>query len=294
MPLEKEVPLFTSPTVTAGDLTEFVAKYAAGEAWQLRGKATPQYMGDVTVPQRIATLMPGCKLIAVLRDPLERTRSHYRMAQRRGTETRSFAAAVEPLLEPAAQAAARRGTPPAHRDGYESEAPYYLAWSEYGRILREYRRHFPAAQLLVLHSEELQDDPRAVFDRVLDFLGLDTDFTPRGLGEVMHAGGDGNRIPHGARVWLRERHLVRALWRCVPDQHQGRLRFLYERWNTRHTREALPLPGDLEVRLRAHFAADLALLRELAIGEPPWAPQYDGAGAPRDTGVETRCAAACA
>ena len=37
---------------------------------------------------------PSCRLVAILRDPVERAYSHYRMAMRRGQETRSFDDAI--------------------------------------------------------------------------------------------------------------------------------------------------------------------------------------------------------
>ena len=130
MPLEKEVPLLTTPQVDREALTSFAESHLDTRKGQLRGKVTPQYMADSAVPARIATLIPQCKLIAVLRDPIERSRSHYRMGQRRGTESRSFDDAMAELLSPQRLSAARSGQVPTHRDGYESEADYYLAWCE--------------------------------------------------------------------------------------------------------------------------------------------------------------------
>lgn len=276
LPLEKEVPFFTETSADGSDAAawaRFARRYFAADGRRI-GKVTPQYMADARVPRRLAALMPDCRLIAVLRDPLERSYSHFRMAQRRGTETRDFAAAMAPLLDPCQQQRARSGSPPRHAQGYEPEADYYLAWSEYGRILTDYRRCFGAQQLLVIYSEELQDNPRQVLQRVLRFIGVSTDFHPRGLGEVMHAGGGGNRLPPALRVWLRELGPVAALWRRVPPQLQGRLRFLYERWNARSTGQRPELPADLEAALRHHLRADLDRLLDLGCPGPPWQERY--------------------
>jgi hypothetical protein len=274
MPLEKEVPLFTNPKVDHDALANFAASHLDAREGQLCGKVTPQYMADSAVPARIAALLPQCKLIAVLRDPIERARSHYRMGQRRGTESRNFDTAMAELLTPQRLGSARTGPVPTHSEGYESESDYYLAWSEYGRILAGYRQHFPAAQMLVIYSEELATDPRGVLDRVLRFLDLSHDFSPTGLGEVMHAGGGSNKIPHALRLWLREQSLVSAIWQRVPAQQQGRLRFLYERWNTRKQAVDLPLPEVLDAALRQHFAEDLAQLSRLGLPQPPWHGAY--------------------
>ena len=298
MPLEKELPFFSAEDCSPAAWERFAERYfnagknagkstgnsadktadktagQAAEPARLWGKATPQYMGDAAVPARIAACMPEARLIAMLRDPLARTRSHFRMAQRRGTEPRDFATAIAANLEPQALARGRAGKPPRHREGYESEADFYITWSEYGRILSDFRRCFPARQILVIYTSDLEADPRGVLDRVLVYLNLDTAFHPRGLGEVMHAGGGANRIPHGLRVWLRERAPVARLWRRVPPQQQGRIRFLYERFNSRKSKTPLALPAALEKDLIAHFARDLRELAALELGRPPWGERY--------------------
>ena len=279
LPIEKEVPFFTRDDCSPDAWQSFAQRYFGAEDGRLWGKVSPQYMANPEVPGRLAAAMPDTRIIALLRDPLERSRSHFRMGQRRATESRDFGTAMSDCLNPMALARARAGRAPSHDQGYESEGDFYLAWSEYGRIFSTYRRYFPARQILTLFTEDLEQNPRGVLDQVLTFLGLNDEFQPRGLGEVMHAGGGSNRVPHGLRVWLRERGPVRALWRLVPDQQQGRLRFLYERWNTRKSKSALTLPPELEAELRSHFARDIELMVSEELPTPPWAADY---------GVDTR------
>ena len=274
MPIEKEVPFFTGEDCSPESWHQFAERYFAPGSGRLWGKASPQYMANADVPARLAALMPQVKMVAVLRDPIDRCRSHYRMSLRRNTETRSFAAAIESCLHPLTLAMARAERAPSHALGYESESQFYLAWSEYGRVLRGYRAHFPAEQLLVVYLEDLEKNPESVLEQVLRFLDLDADFKPRGLGDIMHAGGGGNRIPSGVRHTIRNLAPISALWSLVPPQQQGRIRFLYERWNTRKTKEALPLPPALEAELREHFANDLAFLDHIDVPTPPWADQY--------------------
>ncbi|MFK8040884.1 sulfotransferase family protein [Congregibacter sp.] len=274
MPIEKEVPFFTEENCGPKEWLAFSEQYFQDDPAKLWGKASPQYMADEQIPERIAALMPKTKLIAVLRDPIDRSRSHFRMALRRNTETRSFDEAMSDRLTPEALEAARQGSAPNHRDGYESESEFYLAWSEYGRILQRYRQHFDEEQMLVLYTDELENDPKEVLERVLHFLNLGSNFAPKGLGEVMHAGGGGARVPHGLRVWLRERSLISSIWNLVPPQQQGRIRFLYERWNSRKRKDPLPLENTTEVALRKHFAKDAELIEALGITAPPWSTHY--------------------
>lgn len=274
MPIEKEVPFFTGEDCSPESWRQFAERYFASGSGRLWGKASPQYMANADVPARLAALMPKVKMIAVLRDPIDRCRSHYRMGVRRNTETRSFASAVESCLHPLTLAMARAERAPSHQLGYEPESQFYLAWSEYGRVLRGYRAHFPAEQLLVVYLEDLESDPVSVLEQVLEFLDLDTGFRPRGLGDIMHAGGGGNHIPSGVRHTIRHLAPIAALWSLVPPQQQGRIRFLYERWNTRKSKDPLPLPPALEAELREHFANDLAFLSHIEVPTPPWAAKY--------------------
>lgn len=278
MPLEKEVPFFTGEACDEAAWERFAAQKLGAADGRLWGKATPQYMCDPRVPERIRALMPQVKLVAILRDPIERTLSHYLMGKRRNTETQSFDEVVETSLDPGVLQRNRLLPVPEHTQGYESESDFYIAWSEYGRILQRYRELFGRDQLLVLYTEELERDPQGTLDGLLAFIGLEPGFRPESLGQVMHRGGGSNRIPHGVRTWLRDRRSLYALWQLVPAERQGRLRFLYERWNAR---EEAPRGGEMSAAtreaLRRHFQPDLDLLAALSPEAPPWIGQYRAA-----------------
>lgn len=278
MPLEKEVPFFTRQDAGEAEWQCFSELHFGSPDGRLWGKATPQYLCDPAVAGRIAELMPEVKLVAILRDPIERSWSHYRMDRRRGTEQRSFAEVVVDLLAPDSVTRNRNLPVPLHEQGFEPESAFHVSWSEYGRTLAPYFEHFRRDQVLVLYLEELASDPASTLDRLLAFLGLAPGFRPPALGKVVHAGGGSIRIPHGVRVWLRERALVRRLWEALPEARRGRLRFLYERWNgAGRPREETPgLPDALQSALVAHFAADLQILLAAGVTRPPWAARYLG------------------
>ena len=276
MPIEKEVPFFTDPDASEERWQIFADRHFGKPDARLWGKATPQYLCDPSAAERIASLMPDLKLVVILRDPIERSWSHYRMDRRRGTESRSFADVIRNLLEPGSAARNRTLPVPLHENGFESESAFHVAWSEYGRALAPYLAQFRPEQLLVLYLEDLASDPENTLDRLLVFLGLEDGFRPPALGKVVHAGGASNRIPHGARVWLRERAVIRKLWEAVPEARKGRLRFLYERWNGagKSKDESPGLPTELHEALVIHYAADLNRLLSAGIAPPPWADRY--------------------
>jgi hypothetical protein len=275
MPLEKEVPFFTREDCSEQAWRTFCEHhFSGGLEDRLWGKASPQYMCDAEVPSRIRNLMPEVKLVAILRDPIERTLSHFQMAQRRETEQRNFADAINPLLLEETRHAIRSSSVPDHADGYQSEAEFYVAWSEYGRVLRNYTSCFDPNQLLILYTEDLESHPEATMDRLLEFIGLPTGFRPSSLGKVIHRGGRNKRVPQSVRNYLRDFKLLYWLWQRLPEVQRGRLRFQYEQWNVQKNTCQAPLSDNLSRQLRAHFAADLLSLSTLPVPSPPWLDRY--------------------
>jgi hypothetical protein len=73
----------------------YAAQYAAAAPHQLWGEATADYLARPSAMNRIVATLPEAKLIASLRNPVDRAWSHYLLLKERGRERRSFAAAIE-------------------------------------------------------------------------------------------------------------------------------------------------------------------------------------------------------
>lgn len=275
MPAAKEAPFFDGDGVTEEAWDSFSEKHFPAPDGRLWGKASPQYMGHPLAAARIAHLMPETRLIAILRDPVQRAWSHYQMCRRREVESRSFDMAVDACLDPMQQLLSRDGTPPRHSEGYEGEGDYYLAWSEYGRILENYLEFFPRKQLLVLTTEELKNDPAAALDRVLAFIGLAQGFRPASLGDVVHKGGGQPVISSAQRQRLRAIAPLRWAWQRVPEARREALRYWFDQKNVRRgPREEMVLSAHNESRLRAHFAPDVDFLKRRLGLSPAWGSRY--------------------
>src|SRR5512134_2872554 len=77
MPLEKEIPFFSDDVLYARGWEQFARRYYGhAPPDRLWGKATPRYMIHPDCPSRIRATMPDTRLIALLRDPIERCISH--------------------------------------------------------------------------------------------------------------------------------------------------------------------------------------------------------------------------
>lgn len=119
------------------------------------GEASPDYAKYPIhrgVPERIRALIPDVRLIYVIRNPLERIRSHYLHDLACGRERRPIGDAVV---------------------GNE----HYLAPSRYALQIEEYLKHFPREQLLLVTSEGLRTDRIVTLRRVYDFLGVSNDWS---------------------------------------------------------------------------------------------------------------------
>lgn len=270
MPELKEEPFFcTEDGQNQGALREFVAThFGQAPRGALLGKATPHYMmgsehADLEeIVDRIASANPQMRLIALLRDPIDRAVSQYRMSVRRRLESRSFDAAAEALLDPRELVAAR--TRP-------TEANTYVVQGEYGRILQAYRRRFPPTQLHVEMTAGLENEPDAVLDRTLDFLGLDPGYRPQGLGVHHYRGGSSRRLDPDARRSLLG-FMTEHVWPATGDQAE-RLERLFkgflEVWDVEPDRDPVMLSESIRARLERHYAADAEALA--ALGYPaPW------------------------
>jgi len=137
------------------------------------GEASPYYLSHPRAADRAAGLVPDARIVAVLREPVARAHSHYQERVRQGIETLpTFAAAVEAEEERLAGEVERMLDDP----GYVSWNHLnfgYLAQSDYAAGLGRWLATYPAAQVLVLRSEDFYADDAGVLAQVRGFLGLE-------------------------------------------------------------------------------------------------------------------------
>jgi hypothetical protein len=272
------------------------------------GTVTPQYMvGGVfrsgaraavkddyderTVPLRIHEQLPDVRLVACLRDPVERALSHHRMMVMVGRERHSFDEAVEELLRPQALERARRD-PEENR-----KSRGYIAWSEYGRILAGYFQVFAPEQILVVYNDELARAPMQLLARVEEFIGVSSDFQPENLHKRFRVGHVERGFswsspsswmspsspvsPQGVRRALAGNAVTRSAWHAIPPASRRRLARPYEqltvrvvKWNRRQAPNEIKAnakpSAETLARLREHYREDTLRLASLIGEAPPW------------------------
>lgn len=150
------------------------------------GEATPAYMMWTAKPhvvaKRIDTSLPGVRILAILRDPVQRAYSAFIHHMRR----ERIPVDADLLTWVAA-------TPP------EQEERGVISGGWYARSLRPYVERF-GDRLLVLVQDGLAADPGPVYSAALGHIGVDPTFVPPKLTKVRHS----NDVPVGSRYRLED------------------------------------------------------------------------------------------
>jgi len=177
------------PDITGPSFKEvsfFDRHYANGERWYrahlpvkrraLVGEASPSYLFHPLAPERVKQMLPNARLVALLRDPVERAFSHYQHEVALGRERLSFEDAIDREDERMDGEIERMMRDPAYFS-YAWWNYTYASRGMYAEQLERWYDAFPREQLLVLLTEELASDTAGAYRRVLDFLGA----PPHGL-----------------------------------------------------------------------------------------------------------------
>ncbi len=144
------------------------------------GEATPYYFFHPHVPARMKELLPRVKLILMLRNPVDRAYSHYKMKRAQGHEPE---ADFERALELEEERTAREWEKMLRQPDYYSLACRqfsYFRRSCYDEQLQRWLTHFDKSQMLIIRSERFFAQPMAELKRVYDFLGV-REFRPPDL-----------------------------------------------------------------------------------------------------------------
>jgi hypothetical protein len=180
----------------------FTECYDRGRAWYERffegtegaiaiGEVSNTYFFSPEAPARMAALVPGAKLIAFVRDPLDRILSAYLFHRRNGVVHGTFDEAI-------------------------AQDPTIVSNNFYDEHLERYMRHFPREQIFVALFDDLRSDPAALLRRIYGFLGVDEDFRPDATAQrVLPASAPRNaslfHTLKGFARWLRNHNFHRIL-----------------------------------------------------------------------------------
>ena len=177
------------------DLKTYQTLMASEGLERYQGEACPFYLRSTRAAALIQASHPNAKLIAVIRDPIQRALSHYRMEKRDALIPDTFEEAIrEELSDRESGALSRHGL---------------LESGLYGEGLHRFLNYFPKNQLLILDIDHL--DQRPLIDQTLSlFLKVEaegfTDETARlnDWGQARHQGLNRFLATSGLKALIRQ------------------------------------------------------------------------------------------
>ncbi|HET6818794.1 MAG TPA: sulfotransferase [Mycobacteriales bacterium] len=226
---------------------------------RVAGDASPLYLYTRETPGLIAAAVPDARLIAVVREPVERAWSHFvYVNDGLGDEA------------PKAFAEAARDELPLGYEPYRT-GTHFVRLSRYAEQLQRYLAVFPRDRLLVLPYADLVREPSAALRRICELLQVEPAFEFDT--SVAYNPSTGAESPFG-RIDRALRPAFPYLKRALPSAVAGRLAARRARLRAAHrSSHALEPTEDTRVRLTEHFRPDVEwLAREFGVtfgGSPP-------------------------
>jgi hypothetical protein len=238
-------PANVADTVTHIGTYQHLFRGASGE--KAIGEASHSYLYEPGAAAEIRRYIPEARLIAILRNPIERAYSHFLHMVRSGTEPlNDFAQALQEEVAGIHK----------ERTGQD-----YIGRGLYYDQLERYFGTFPREQIRVYLYEDLSDAPIRTVQDAFRFLEVDDSFVPdvslrRNVsGHPKYKTLDGllrrqSRIKHAAKIYL-------------PARLRWRLSKAFDDLKTRNLVDPPPLRSEVRRQLILVFREDILKVQEL-------------------------------
>jgi hypothetical protein len=222
------------------------------------GEATPMYLCDPDAPGRIRQTLPDARFIVLLRDPVARTWSHYRMARAKGHVTDD----LDTLIR--------------RRD------PAIIARSLYAAQLDRWFALFPRDRFLILFFEDVMAQPRPVLAQIATWLGVEAAPLLATDPETRRNAATGYRSPRLYNASVVSARAIRAFPPTRGIARRMKASGLYDRLKRANRTEApsLTMTDDQRTALVALFRDDVARLSSVHALDPPWATTFPDLSTP--------------
>lgn len=209
------------------------------------GDISPLYLYVRESAALIGDAAPDARIVAILRDPVDRAYSHFLLTYDGPVERvrAAFGAAVEEEWDEP-YTPFRSGT-------------HVLRLGRYWEQLQRYRDVFPDERILVISHGDLTDEPDATLARVCRFIGVRDDVDLTAATSYNAAG-----IPRpgiAGRVEAGMRRIQPYVKRALPDKAVGPVAAVRERMRRSLVTQAPPVDPVLRRRLlEDYYAEDIA------------------------------------
>jgi len=210
---------------------------------QICGEASTSYSFPheyPDIPARLHAYNPKLKFVYIVRNPVDRIKSHYAHRLMQGT------ASKDPYVE------------------MQVRRDEYLNRSQYGLTLRNYFDHFSQEQMMILKFENYIENPELTTETVYEFLELPS--------EKVRAVTARNRSIGSNRSRFSPVYYVDQILSHSPSS----VRRVLSRYISVKLPEIPQFPLDLEVQLRKELASDVSIFGDLSgIDISDWQAGYN-------------------
>ncbi|MFN0188408.1 MAG: sulfotransferase domain-containing protein [Bacteroidia bacterium] len=166
MEQEKELHFFDDENAfakTPPNYLTYESQFENKKGARIFGEATPNYLYWIPSCQRILAYNTNIKLIALLRNPIERAYSHWNMEFKRNAEFANFEFCIESEKKRLAKV-----HPHQHR------VYSYIDRGMYAEQIKRYKKFFNEDQLLFIKYEDFKNNNEKVLIKIFNFLGANS------------------------------------------------------------------------------------------------------------------------
>ena len=223
---------------------QYLELFAGANGEKAIGESSVRYLSYPSSPELIRRFIPQVKLVAILRNPVERAFSSYTHYIRDGMEPCShFGEAIQQEL---------RG----EREGWTFGR--YLNQGLYYAALQRYLQHFDRSQMYIGLYEDMQNSPQALLQSLFAFLEVDENFEPD-LSKRHNVSGV-IRNPLLRWVWTRSNKLRAAMRPLLAERFRHAA---FEWFMGGQELGKLGFPDDVQKELGVYYRQDILSLQNL-------------------------------
>jgi|APSaa5957512535_1039671.scaffolds.fasta_scaffold24487_2 hypothetical protein len=263
MPVYKESAYFLSDRLVREGWDQHVLKdFDRKPDAKVLGTASPYYMCYPKCAKKISNVFNNAKIIAILRDPIDRAFSHYTMMCRIGAEHRSFEDAIKQQLSSAPTNILEVES--VDNLSEESDIHNYLAYGKYHSILNEYRKFFRSEDILTISFSYFYNNPKDVYQEIVDFLEINPSFYPKNLGKKYNVGGDSFLLTI-FRYLRRWKYLIQFIKILLPDTLLQSIRLRFATVNGLGRDGSIPLSNEMMLKLESYYNDDFKEIKNCSV-----------------------------
>jgi hypothetical protein len=137
---------------------------------------TPWYIRRPWTANRIKTLLPSAKIISVLRNPVDRTYSHYHLTCREKGTTKSFEEIIEEDIKKIDNYDGNLKNSQKYYEDFVQNS--HIARGFYLEQLENWFTVFNKENILIISSEDLANHTQKTMDYVFNFLNIEDQVIP--------------------------------------------------------------------------------------------------------------------